>query len=76
MTANPIITNIKSELFLVSDRIKSEIPNSEVFSIHHSNWSFPSITGDELIRYVENLISFIDEREEEIDEKDGIYIRD
>lgn len=63
---HPTLESIKSELSQISNELQSRIPTDEPFNIATSNWTFPGVTRQELMEEVDGIISFIDERGDQV----------
>ncbi|WP_175834097.1 hypothetical protein [Burkholderia cenocepacia] len=63
---HPTLEGIKSELSQISNELQSRIPTDEPFNIAASNWSFPGITRQELKEEIDGIISFIDDKGDQV----------
>ncbi|MBP1119860.1 hypothetical protein [Pseudomonas sp. PvP028] len=56
MRMHPAITALVSELTACQDFLRAvPFPQDAVFSVTHSNWSFPSITGADIVVVIEDV---------------------
>ena len=57
------LTTIQERLQMVIDQLQSTVPIDEPFGNAHSNWSFPGLTGAELVEEIRSIIDLIEDHE-------------